>query len=87
MWHNLGLVLKVPENKLKEFEMNHPRDVQRRLIEAIEYWINNGEVKWEVLWEALCHSSVSHGNLGRQIKGWYQAKTWKDPRQVNLLVP
>ena len=70
----------MPEKKLEEFEMNHPKDVHRCLTEAIKHWINDGEVKWEVLWEALCDSSVSHGDLGRKIKNWYQAKTWRDPR-------
>jgi hypothetical protein len=72
----------VPENKLTKFEMDH-QNVQRRLTEAIKHWINNGEVKWEVLWKALCDSTVSHENLGREIRDWYRAKTWRDPRQVN----
>jgi hypothetical protein len=75
----------VPENKLKEFEMNHLKDVQRCLIEAIKHWKKNEKViKWEVLWVALCHSTVSHENLGREIRDWYREKTWRDPRrQVN----
>jgi hypothetical protein len=83
-WYNFGLVLEVPETELKVFETNHIKDVKRCLIEAIKYWINNGKVvKWEVLWEALCHSTVSHKNLGWEIRDWYQAKTWRDPRLVN----
>lgn len=87
-WHNLGLVLKVPAVELKAFEVNHIKDVQRCLTEAIKYWIRNGahEVKWEVLWEALCHSTVSHQNLGMEIRDWYKEKTWRDPRKVNLYV-
>jgi hypothetical protein len=73
----------VPANELKKFEMNHTKEVERRLTDTIEYWIDNGEVKWEVLWKALCHSIVSQENLGRKIRDWYQAKTLRDPRLVN----
>lgn len=81
-WRALGRALKVPENKLEEFEEDH-RKAERRLVEAIKHWIRNGEVTWKELWEALCHSTVSHENLGREIRDWYRLKTWRDPRQVN----
>lgn len=84
-WRFLGIALKLPEiqSKLRVTELNYSKDVERCLTEVIEYWINNGEVNWKVLWEALCHHTVAHGNLGREIKDWYREKTRRDPRRVN----
>ena len=81
-WRFLGIVPKLPESKLRVIEINHKMDVERCLTEVIKLWINNGELKWKVLWEALCHSTVAHENLGREIRDWYREKTWRDPRRV-----
>ena len=81
-WHALGVVLKVPANKLDEIEANHHCDVSRCFTEVIKYWINNGKVEWRVLWEALCHDSVPCTNLGNKIRDWYAEKIWSDPREV-----
>lgn len=76
-------MLKVPSVELKAFEINYMRDVLRCLKEAIDFWIRNCDAKWKVLWEALCHDSVSHKNLGIEIRDWYREKTCRDPRKVN----
>ena len=82
-WYSIGILLKVPSRKLKEFEENYPKNVARCFSEVINYWISNGEeVTWKVLWEALCSETVAEANLGREIRGWYTKKTLKDPRLV-----
>ena len=82
-WHALGILLTLPESKLKEIETNYPRDVSRCLTEVIKYWINNCKVEWKVLWEALCKRSVAQINLGHEIRDWYTDKIWRDPRRVS----
>ena len=79
-------MLEVPENRLKIFKQNHTTEVERCLTDVIQYWIDNSEVKWEALCEALCHSTVSHKNLGIEIRDWYREKTWRDPRKVNCSI-
>ena len=81
-WRALGIALKVPESELRKIEMNYVMEVDRRLTEVIKYWIKNGEVNWKVLWEALCHRTVAHENLGKEIRDWYTEKIWRDPRRV-----
>ena len=86
-WCRLGIQLSVPENKLEEFSANHKDDPDKVfccLSDTIKYWIKNGEVSWKVLWEALCHESVAHINLGIEIRDWYREKTWNDPRKVSI---
>ena len=65
-----GLFLNVPKSKLNTFEINHPRNANRVLMDVIEYWLDNDlSFSWDKLADALekCDYAVSANKI-RTVK-------------------
>ena len=66
--YQLGIHLGIETHKLKMFEKNYPRDIERQKIEVIEYWLrNSAECSWDVLASAV-EKIGGHGNLERTLR-------------------
>ena len=64
----LGVHLGIELSKLKKIERNHPRDVDRQLIEVIEYWRHSrSDRSWEALASAV-ENMGGHGNLMQELR-------------------
>ena len=68
-WKDIGLKLKVPYHKLKEFKKE-----SNPLIEVISYWLNgnvNVSVTWRSIVTVLESSSVDERGLAKTIMKKY----------------
>ena len=69
-WRDIGLKLKVPYHKLKEFKKE-----SNPLIEVINYWLNGNikdvAVTWRSILAALESSSVDERGLAKTIMEKY----------------
>lgn len=66
-WHELGIQLKVPNEKLREIDKEY-QDVPRKLNEVLAYWLNNGEeLSWESVLKAL-ERIGGHTNLVSDLR-------------------
>ena len=58
---DVGLALGVDFNRIKEFEVNYPRDVQRVWKEILQSWLNSSSSHtWASLAQTLTDSNFSH---------------------------
>ena len=69
-WQYLGLALQVPNDKIKEIEANHQKDVKGCLKKVIEAWLEMGssQVTWKTLCKALRTELVNCDNIAKQIE-------------------
>ena len=66
--HELGVHLGIETYKLKTFEKNYPRDINRQKMEVLEHWLHNSlDCSWEVLANAV-EKIGSHGNLVKRLR-------------------
>ena len=64
----LGVHLGIELPKLKKIERNHRQDVNRQMIEVIEYWRQSrSDHSWEALASAV-ENMGGHGNLVQELK-------------------
>ena len=64
----LGVHLGIELPKLKKIERNHPRDVDRQMIEVIEYWRQSrSDHSWGALAIAV-EKMGGHGNLVEKLR-------------------
>ena len=71
-WHELGIQLKVPSDKLRKIEEEY-HDISRRLSEVFSYWLNNGE---DLSWKAVVKAVKRIGNHKRLVS-YLQSKYCK----------
>ena len=76
--YHLGIHLKVPTEKLKLFETEHPRDIARQRTEIITYWHDNcSNTTWEDL-AAAVNNLGHHTNLVKRLRELAQEFSRKD---------
>ena len=60
-WYELGIHLHVPQDKLDAIQQEHT-NIRRKLVQVLSYLLNNGEMSWEKIIEALkkigCHAKI-----------------------------
>ena len=65
-WHNIGIMLEVPEQKLEQIEADYPGDCQQCAREMIKCWLKQVDPppSWKSLAEAV---SVFNPSLAKKI--------------------
>ena len=64
----LGVNLGIEECELKKIEKNHPRDVDRQMVEVIAFWQrNSSDCSWRALASAV-KKMGGHGNLVKRLR-------------------
>ena len=65
--YELGVQLGIESHELDKIEENHPRDVNRQMIEVIKYWLrNSSDCSWGALAIAV-EKMGGHGNLVQEL--------------------
>ena len=66
--YRLGVQLGIEPPELKKIEKNYPQDVDRQMVEVIEYWLrNSSDCSWGALAIAV-EKMGGHGNLVQGLK-------------------
>ena len=53
-WFPLGVQLGSSSSRLREIEMDYPRDTQRCKTEVLDFWLRNGsQISWQKLAQAV----------------------------------
>ena len=68
-WNELGDQLDVPKHILKNIGKENPTEA-RKLSEVLNYWLNNGDVNWKEIIEALRRIG-KHENIIKNIESKY----------------
>ena len=63
--YQLGMYLGIETYELEKIEENYPRDIERRKIEVINYWLRNSS---DHSWEALASAAEKIGGHGNLVK-------------------
>ena len=67
-WYHIGRYLKTTDEKLKEYELRHPRDYYRRLLDVLVDWTK--EEDHPVIGKLVdaCREAKVGGNVKRVLK-------------------
>ena len=77
-YFEIGTQLAVGEDKLKEFEHNHPLNATRRFSEVIIFWLRGNTVipvNWESIAKVLETPIVGEKQLAKDIREKYLTTT------------
>ena len=70
-WFILGLTLRIPTSKLKQFETTNNRDCSRCMIDMLEAWLRSGNnPSRSQLAEALRAPTVGHNDAAAKIESF-----------------
>ena len=71
-WKELGVQLDVPGHILRNIDRENPGNESRKLLEVLQYWINNEEpvASWKKILEALQRIG-GHANIITNIESKY----------------